>query len=113
MSIENNTEKPARLSLSERAKQRAKEEAEWRAAAAAQAQQLIDSNNEVAAWLGAMPLTSVRFVSVSSNMPSIADCPSNGTDFQRGMATRPRRKLGTLEGYGLARLVCGGYPPHV
>lgn len=57
MSIENNTGKPARLSLAERAKQRAKEEAEWRAAAEAQAQaqQLVASNNEVAAWLGATP----------------------------------------------------------
>ena len=45
----------ARLSLTQRAKQRAKEEAEWRAAAEAEAQQLVDSNNEVAAWLGATP----------------------------------------------------------
>ena len=54
MSIENNTGKPARLSLAQRAKRRA-EQAKWRAAAEAQAQQLVASNNEVAAWLGATP----------------------------------------------------------
>ena len=45
----------AQLSPDEAAQQRAKEEDEWRAAAEAQAQQLVASNNEVAAWWASLP----------------------------------------------------------
>ena len=54
MNVEQNTGNTARLSPDEAA-QRENDRIKWLAEAQAQAQQLVASNNEVAAWLGATP----------------------------------------------------------